>query len=107
MPRPAIYLDFEGRADHAPILLGHLAAGPGDEATIKQVVLDGRFAPAAAASDLEVVDVELIIDRLVLRAESEDRPLIGWSTHEIDVVERLLRTRSRPVASASATSMRR
>ena len=30
----------------------------------------------------------MIIDRLVLRAESEDRPLIGWSMHEIEVVER-------------------
>ena len=34
------------------------------------------------------MDIEAIIDRLVRCAESEDRPLIGWSTHEIDVVER-------------------
>jgi len=83
-----IYLDFEGRTDHAPILLGHLVSGPGDGAIVHQAVLDSRFAPAAAAHGLEVVDIEVIIERLVLRAESEDRPLIGWSTHEIDLVER-------------------
>ena len=83
-----IYLDFEGRTDYAPILLGHLAADPADGAGVSQAVLDPRFAPAAAASGLEVVEIGVIVDRLVLRAESEDRPLIGWSTHEIDVVER-------------------
>ncbi len=83
-----IYLDFEGRTDHAPILLGYLAADPGGDAAVNQIVLDGRFVPAAAAHGLEVADIDVIIDRLVLRAESEDRPLIGWSTHEIDVVER-------------------
>ena len=83
-----IYLDVEGRTDHSPILLGYLAADPGDEALVSQAVLDSRFAPAAAAHGLEVVDIEVIVDRLVRCAESEDRPLIGWSTHEIDVVER-------------------
>jgi hypothetical protein len=83
-----IYLDFEGRTDHAPVLLGYLAPDPGDGGVASQAVLDDHFAPAAAAHGQEVVDIEPVIERLVLRAESEDRRLIGWSTHEIDIVER-------------------
>lgn len=83
-----IYIDFEGRIDQAPVLLGILTPDGAAPGTTEQMVLDPRLEPAAIAASLRVVTIESVIEDLVGRFEVEGRALIGWSRHEVDVVER-------------------
>ena len=85
--RSAIYLDFEGCTGKAPVLLGVLRPGPDGTPAAQQVVLDAHFAPAARAHDLEVAVIEDVIGRLVRESESKGQLLVGWSSHEIEVVQ--------------------
>jgi hypothetical protein len=82
----AIYLDFEGRIDEAPVLAGILRVGP-EGTDFRQVVLDPRFAPAAEAKGLAITTIEELVEELVVEAESLDGPIVGWSHHEIEVVQ--------------------
>jgi len=82
-----IYIDFEGRTDLPPILLGISTQGTDDTPALTQVVLDETFAPAADAASLDVLQITSVVETLVDRAGEERVPLIGWSAHEVDVVE--------------------
>ena len=79
-----IVIDFEGGTDKSPILLG--IHDP--EAGLEQLVLEPAFTPAAEHSGLTVETTASAIGRLIERAEAEDRWLIGWSRHEIEIVRR-------------------
>ncbi len=84
--REAMYLDFEGRIERPPVLLGVVA---GEERRLRQVVLEPTFAPAAGRWNLELMPMTRIVEEIVHRAEHEDRLLVGWSHHEERVVRAL------------------
>ena len=66
----ALYIDFEGQTDKAPVLLGILGRrGKGDEPSVFQLVVDPEF--EAAGPDLR--GLRDAVDVLVLRAERRDR----------------------------------
>lgn len=77
----AIYIDFEGFANHPPSLLGVLV---GD--TLEQVVLEERLRGAAEAKKLRVEPLASVIGALVKRCECERRLLVAYSQHEKDVI---------------------
>jgi hypothetical protein len=80
----ALYIDFEGRKDRAPILLGW--AGPGGRSfrsRVQQILLDQRFAPLHRPSDPAISSLSDIIETLLARAEAEDRLIVAWSEHEL------------------------
>lgn len=77
-----IYLDFEGRVGRCPALLGVFDPEAAPGARTRQVVLEPMLEPAAAASELEVVDIEHEVEALVATAERDGRVLIGWSSRE-------------------------
>jgi hypothetical protein len=81
----ALYLDFEGRMDRPPVLLGAAAGDAGTEVP-RQLVLDERFRPARG--ELELTALEEAVREVVVRAEREDRLLVAWSHHEERVVRR-------------------
>jgi hypothetical protein len=82
----AVYMDFEGRVDRPPVVLGMVDA-LGERP--RQVVLDPLFAPAAERDGLEVAPIVEVVEGIVAMAEKEDRILIGWSHHEEEVVRAL------------------
>jgi hypothetical protein len=83
--RRALYVDFEGRVDRPPALLG-VATGDTDTRAARQVLVDERFRPALG--DLDLGTIEEAVREVVVRAEREDRLLVAWSHHE----ERVVRT---------------
>ena len=88
--RKAIIVDFEGRTDRAPILLGVRWPLADGRARIEQFVLDTGFAPAAIAGGLVMSSIEEAVLAVVEHSEAEGLPIAGWSRHEIDVVAGLL-----------------
>jgi hypothetical protein len=85
--RRALYIDFEGRKDLPPVLLGttHGQAGAG---RVYQYLPDERFTPLGATDDLEVLSFADSIARILQRAEKHDRLLVAWTTHELRLVRR-------------------
>ena len=83
----AFYVDFEGRQDEAPVLLGILSP-IGDELRFRQTVLDERFRSAADAKGLPVEDIGKAIDALAGEIDASAACVVAWSTHEWDVFGR-------------------
>lgn len=84
----ALYIDFEGRKDAPPVLLGCLRrAGSGDEPTLWQAVLDPSFAPLAEADGILSLSLTDAVERIVRRAKVNDRLIVSWSEHELRVVQ--------------------
>ena len=82
----ALYVDFEGQTDKAPVLLGILRRrGRGDEPSVFQVVVDPEFEAAGPA----IRGLREAIEVVVVRAESRDRRIVSWSEHDLEVVRRL------------------
>ena len=85
--RRAIYLDFEGRKDEPPVLLGTLwVSRQGQEPMLRQYVLDPAFASAAVATGAAQASLAGEIRSLVSRAQRQHRVLVGWSEHEVRIV---------------------
>jgi len=84
----ATYIDFEGRIDAPPVLLG-IATFQDPDASLLQLVLDDRYRPAADAKDLRTIDLTEAVRTVVVLAEERDGPIVGWSRHEEAVVRRL------------------
>ena len=82
----ATYLDFEGRTHQPPVLAGILTVEP-NAARFRQVVLDAKFAPAAEAKGVTMATLDELVEELIVEAEALDRPIVGWSHQEIEVVE--------------------
>lgn len=82
----ALYVDFEGQTDKAPVLLGILRRrGKGNEPSAFQLVVDPEFEGAGPA----LRGLRDAVDVLVLRAESGNRRIVSWSEHDLEVVRRL------------------
>ncbi len=82
----ALYIDFEGQTDKAPVLLGILRRrGRADEPSVFQVVVDPEF--EAAGPTLRGFQQAVAV--VVQRAESGGRRIVAWTEHELEVVRRL------------------
>ena len=89
--RRALYIDFEGRKDTAPVLLGCAhRAGKGAKPFVWQAVTDPLFEPLTRADDhIESLMLPDAVERILQRAEAKDRLIVAWSEHELDVVGQL------------------
>ena len=87
--RRALYIDFEGRKDTAPVLLGCAhRAGRGAKPWVWQAVTDPLFEPLTRADDdIELLPLPDAVARILQRAEARDRLIVAWSEHELDVVK--------------------
>ena len=85
----ALYIDFEGCKDQAPVLLG-CARRPGRGPTrwAWQAITDPSFEPLGRADGIEVLTLSAAVERILQRAESNDCRIVAWSQHELDVVEK-------------------
>jgi hypothetical protein len=82
----ALYIDFEGRKDQPPVLLG--ATRYASARRVHQYVTDPHFASIADDEELEVMTLAAAVERIVQRAEKRDRLIVAWTEHELDVVRR-------------------
>jgi len=76
----AIYVDFEGFMNKPPSLLGILIDG-----SLAQVVLDSQLTSAARAKGCETAALCDVAAELKRRCVEEQRRLVGYSQHELDV----------------------
>jgi hypothetical protein len=81
----ALYIDFEGGRDRPPVLLGTFRRGGRSDPHVHQVVLD----PVFAAAGPETRDLHDAIETVVRRAERNDRRIVAWSEHELEMVRQL------------------
>ena len=83
----ALYIDFEGVTGKPPVLLGTLRhRGRGAEPIVHQVVIDATF--VAAGPEARAFDAA--IETAVERATSQDRRIVAWSEHELNLVRSLV-----------------
>lgn len=81
--RRALYIDFEGVTGKPPVLAGTLRhRGRGAEPIVHQVVVDATFALAGPEARSFDAAIEIVVER----AASQDRRIVAWSEHELDVV---------------------
>lgn len=87
--RRALYIDFEGRKDQAPVLLGCAhRAGRGAKPWVWQAVTAPLFEPLTEADDaVELLPLPAAVERILHRAEAKGRLIVAWSEHELDVVQ--------------------
>jgi hypothetical protein len=84
--RSAIYVDFEGRVEGPPVLLGVLSPSvEGAPDLFQQFVFDPLFAEAASAGGAEYVPLEEAV-RLLLKRATAAHPIVAWSQHEKDTL---------------------
>ncbi len=82
----ALYIDFEGEKDKAPVLLGTLRRpGRGSRPFVHQEVLDPMF----DGLGLAVLSLRAAVEKVVVRAEARDRRIVSWSEHDLEVVRTL------------------
>lgn len=86
--RRALYIDFEGRKDKAPVLLGCAnRSGRGAKPWVWQAVTDPLFEPLTKADDdIELLPLPDAVERILQRAKAKDRVIVAWSEHELEVV---------------------
>lgn len=77
--RTAFYVDFEGGKDAAPVLLGILRKHT------QQYVVDPVFRSLGPA----YLELRQAVATVVTRAERQDRRIVSWSEHDLDLVRRL------------------
>jgi hypothetical protein len=84
--RHALYIDFEGRKDQAPVVLGVLRRrGRGQRPWVQQVIVDETF----ASLGLSTLSLGAAVEAVVMRAERRDRRIVSWSEHDLEVVRTL------------------
>jgi len=82
----ALYIDFEGEKDKAPVLLGTLRRpGGGPTPFVYQEVLDPTF----EGFGLAVLSLRAAVGKVVVRAEARDCRIVSWSEHDLEVVRTL------------------
>ncbi len=82
----ALYIDFEGEKDKAPILLGTLRRpGRGSMPFVHQEVLDPTFERLGLA----VLSLRSAVEKVVVRAEARNSRIVSWSEHDLRVVRTL------------------
>ena len=82
----ALYIDFEGRIDKPPVLLGIHRRGRGARPYVQQDVVDERFTGLVP----RYMPLHDAILNVVRRADAGDRRIVAWSHHELNVVRALL-----------------
>lgn len=83
----ALYVDFEGRKEGPPILLGVARkAGVGETPRAHQTITDPLFVPLAVERELEYEPLVDAIEGILTRAEKRHRLIVAWSIHEWEVV---------------------
>lgn len=85
----ALYIDFEGRKDQPPVLLGCAhRAGRGAPPWVWQCVTDPVFEPLTTADDdIELLPLPDAVERILQRADAKGRLIVAWSEHELNVVK--------------------
>ena len=78
----AIFIDFEGFEEISPTFVGIRI-----ENTFQQLVFDTDLEQAARFHNLTVVDGKTFIHSLIAKARSENRRLVGFSSHEKTVIK--------------------
>lgn len=85
--RRALYIDFEGRKDAPPVLLGCTRRSRVRSGTsVWQAVTEPRLNPFAVADDIEALSLADAVERILVRAEKHDRLIVSWSEHELRIV---------------------
>ena len=85
--RRALYIDFEGRKDRPPILLGCTRRSRVQrDSSVWQAITDPRFESLALADGLEALTLADAVARILVRAEAKNRLIVAWSQHELYVV---------------------
>jgi hypothetical protein len=80
----ALYIDFEGRKDAAPVLLG--TSHRRGARSVHQYVTDPRFGSIGEVDGLEVMSLADSVERIIQRAEKRGRLVVAWTEHELDIV---------------------
>jgi hypothetical protein len=98
----ALYLDFEGRTDEAPTVLGVLynqsRSGTQVRWSMEQAVVEQQLAwleDVATVSYFsryrnDARSLTEVLQSYVRLAEKQDRLIVAWSRHDLEVVERTL-----------------
>ena len=81
----ALYIDFEGRKDEAPVLLGVHRRGRGSRPYVQQDVVDEVFEGLVP----RYLPLRDCVENVVRRAEHGDRRIVSWSQHDLRVVRTL------------------
>jgi hypothetical protein len=81
----ALYIDFEGRKDEAPVLRGVHRRGRGSLPYVQQDVVDEVFEGLVP----RYLPLRDCVENVVRRAEHGDRRIVSWSQHDLDVVRTL------------------
>jgi hypothetical protein len=76
-----IYIDFEGNKGQPPKIIGVLI-GNG----FRQYTLDDALAGAAEYSEIDRTDIRSIATALLQQAQAENRHLVAWSEHELQMI---------------------
>jgi hypothetical protein len=77
--RTAFYVDFEGGKDAPPVLMGILRKHT------QQYVVDPVFRPL----ELAYLELRQAVATVVTRADKQDRRIVSWSEHDLEVVRSL------------------
>jgi hypothetical protein len=84
----ALYIDFEGEKDKAPVLLGCARRpGRGPNKWVWQAITDPAFEPLARADRIELLPLADAVERMLQRAEARNCRIVAWSRHELEIVE--------------------
>lgn len=78
----ALYIDFEGRKDQPPVLLGTLRRSRGPRPHVQHDIVDARF----GALGSRAMTLRDAVENVVRRAERGDRRIVSWSEHDLRVV---------------------
>ena len=78
--RTAFYIDFEGGKDQPPVLMGYLRKDH-----VQQYVVDRTFRPAGTT----YLELRQAIKTVLTRAQKQDRRIVSWSEHDLDIVREL------------------
>jgi hypothetical protein len=84
--RRAIYVDFEGRIDVEPVLLGVLVPLRRGQTVLHQYVWDPELVMGGGGLEL-MPSLSDAVEAVVRRADSRRRPIVAWSPRELEVVE--------------------
>ena len=76
----ALYIDFEGPKDKPPAFLGTHKSGD----HVQPDIVDPSLASLGPSRSLRDA-----VAHVVVRAESRQRGIVSWSTHDLDVVRTL------------------
>src|SRR4051812_19919711 len=84
--QPLVYIDFEGRKEKPPVLLGELWKN-GDGEEFAQSISDEQLQTARVARRHVTVDaLDVVVRRLLERARRENRLIVAWSNHEKEMI---------------------